>query len=205
MTDLGTARMLDAYIEQRVSPRLFLSSFFRTTPKSFHNAEHVEVDLRRGEPYIAIPVPSVNSGARKIEANKGTNKAFVPPVYDLETTINAWSTGQRQLGQNPFDDPNFRENARTEAFQNLGIIEDMVRRGLEVQASQIFTNGKLDLRDTSNNSIYTIDFLPKASHFATVTTDWAADGSTGDPEADIDSLATVVRRDGKQDPTDLVF
>jgi hypothetical protein len=39
----------------------------------------------------------------------------------------------------------------------------------------------------------------------TVTTPWAGDGTPGDPLADIEALATVVRRDGKMDPKRLIF
>jgi hypothetical protein len=148
----STSRMLDAYIEQRVSPRLFLSSFFRTTPKSFHQSDTVQVDIKRGEPYIAVPVAGVNGGARKVEDTKFTNKEYTPPKYDLEAPITAWSTGERQIGATPFEDPNFRENARNQAFNILGTIEDMVRRGGELQCSQIFQTGKLDLKDAAGTA-----------------------------------------------------
>lgn len=205
MTGQQTSRMLDAYIEQRVSPRLFLSSFFRTTPKSFHTSETVQVDIKRGDPYIAVPVTGKNGGARKVEDTKFTNKEYVPPTYKLESPIEAWSTGERQPGQNPFDDPVFRENARNQAFAIGNTMEDMLRRGLEVQASQIFQTGKLNLTDSSGNSVYVLDFLPKATHFPTVTTDWADDGTSGDPESDLDSLFSVIRTDGKQNVTDAIF
>src|SRR5688572_24911099 len=120
MSDASTTRMLDAYIERRVSPPLFLSSFFRVSPRSFHNSEHVELDIRRGEPYLAIPVQSVTSGARKHEATVYTNKKFTPPVYDLESTISAWTTSQRRPGSDPFEDPNFRRAALDEAFGIMG-------------------------------------------------------------------------------------
>jgi hypothetical protein len=204
MSDNGTIRMLQAYIEQRVSPRLFLTSFFRLTQDGIHNSEFVEVDIKRGEPRIAIPVPSISSGARKVEASKHTNKKFKPPVYDLETTISAWSTAQRQVGQDPFQDPNFRRAARDEAFRNLGELEDMIRRAVEVQGSQILSTGTVTLKDEDNATVYTLDFEAKTTHFTTPTA-WAADGNTGDPLANISDLAEVIRRDGKQVVTDLVF
>lgn len=204
MTGQNTSRMLDAYIEARVSPRLFLSSFFKTTSKSFHSAKTVQFDVARGEPHVAVPIPGEH-GFRKIEKTKSTNKELIPPRYALEAPIEAWSTGERQAGQNPFDDPNFRENARNQAFNIGEEAENMIRRGIELQASQIFQTGKLLIKDSTNTTVFDLDFLPKATHFPTVTTDWHAAGSAGDPEADLDALATVIRRDGKQNPTDLVF
>lgn len=205
MTDASTTRMLSAYEEQRSSPTLFLSSFFSATSGSFHNAEAVELDIRRGEPIIAIPVPSVESGARKHESSKYTNKKYIPPVYDLEAVISAWSTSQRQAGQNPFDDPQFRVNARNGAFRILNELEDMLQRAIEVQASQIFQTGAIDLKDAANKTIFGLDFEMRGTHIITVNPVWAADGATGAPITDIDNAVQVMRRDGKQNPTDLVF
>jgi hypothetical protein len=196
--------MLEAYIERRVSPQLFLSSFFRTSPRSFHNSEHVEVDIRRGEPYLAIPVQSVTSGARKHEVSLYTNKKFTPPVYDLEVSISAWSTSQRQPGITPFQDVNFRQAATDEAFRSLNELEDMLRRAVELQASQIFQTGVVTLTDAASATIYTLDFQARPSHFV-ITTPWAADGSTGDPLGDIESMGIKIRRDGKMNATDLVL
>lgn len=204
MSDASTTRMLEAYIEQRTSPPLFLSSFFRTTPRSFHNSEHVEVDIRRGEPVLALPVQSLTSGTRKVEDSVYTNKKFTPPVYDLETTISAWSTSRRQPGVDPFQDVSFRQAAMNEAFHMLGTLEDMLRRAIELQASQILQTGIVTLTDASGVTLYTLDFQARTSHFVT-TTAWAADGTTGDPIGDISALGINLRRNGKMRPSDLVF
>lgn len=196
--------MLDAYIEQRQSPQLFLSSFFKTTPKSFHSSEHVEVDTRRSEPHIAVPVASVDSGARVVEATKYVNEKFTPPVYDLETKISAWSTKERQPGVDPFEDPDFRANARSEAFYNLSQLEEMLRRAVELQASQIFQTGVVTLKDKNGTTLFTLDYGCRPSHYVT-TTAWAADGSTGNPLADIGAMGQQLRTHGKLAPTDLLF
>jgi hypothetical protein len=196
--------MLDAYIERRSSPPLFFSSFFRVSPRSFHNSEFIEVDIRRGEPHIAIPVPSVTSGARKYEASLYENRKFKPPVYDTEAGISAWTTSLRRPGVDPFQDVDFRRAALDEAFLILGDLEDMTRRSVELQASQILQTGVVDLRDKTGTVIYTLDFGARPSHFVT-TTPWAADGNSGDPFADIDALATELRTHGKLVPTDLAF
>jgi hypothetical protein len=204
MSDASTTRMLDAYIEQRQSVPMFLSSFFKTTPRSFHNSEYVEVDIRRAEPYLAIPVQSVESGTRKHEASVYTNKKHKPPVYDMETSISAYTASKRQPGVNPFQDPNFRAAALSEAFVNLGELEDMIRRAVELQASQIFQTGVISLKDATGAEIFGLDFGMRPTHLVT-TTAWAADGSTGDPFTDIENLGIELRRHGKLPATDLIF
>lgn len=204
MSDASTTLMIEAYIEQSSATPLFLSGFFPTTPRSFHDSEHIEEDVRRGEPYLAIPVPSVQSGARKHEASVYTNKKYTPPVYDLEGTISAWSTSKRRPGVDPFQDPNFQDSAMEEAFRLLRELEGMLRRAVEFQASQILQTGVITLRDSSNAVIYNLDFNARPSHFVT-TTAWAADGNSGDPFADIDALASELRTHGKLPPTDIAF
>lgn len=204
MSDASTTRMLEAYIEQQSSPPLFLSSFFRTTPRSFHNSEFVEVDIRRGEPHLAIPVQSLTAGARKHELSEYTNKKFKPPVYDLEVTLSAWSSSMRSPGATPFDDVDFRRNALSAAFRSLGELESMLRRAVEYQASQIFQTGVIALTDKNGAALYDLNFGARPTHFV-VTTPWAADGTSGDPFGDIDGLATDIRRHGKLPPTDIIF
>ncbi len=204
MSDNSTTRMLDAYIEQRNAPKLFLSSLFQTPERNFHNAEHVKIDVRRGEPVIAVPVPNIQAGARKHLASQYTNKKYTPAVYDLETTLSAWSSTKRQPGEDPFQNPEFRRNVLAESFRILGEQEDMIHRGIELQCSQIFQTGKLELNDKDGNLQYEIDFGVKPTHLITPTP-WAADGTTGNPLKDIDDAGVVVRRDGKHNPTDLIF
>jgi hypothetical protein len=196
--------MLDAYIERRVSPKMFLTSFFGLSPRGIHSSEHVEIDVRRGEPRIAIPVPSITAGARKVENSKYQNKKLIPAVIKLEGSISAWSTGKRRPGMTAFEDPDFRRAAMDEAFTVLNDCEDMTRRTVELMAAQALQTGRIDLKDSANVTVYPIDFEARPSHYI-VTTPWAADGSTGNPLADLDAGCRVVRRDGKSRPTDVIF
>src|SRR5687767_10614515 len=105
MSDASTTRMLAAYIQRRVSPPLFLSSFFTTTPRSFHNSEHIELDIGPGEPYLALPVQSVTIAARKHESGECTINRFMPLVDGLEGAVAAWTAPQRRPGVDPFQVP----------------------------------------------------------------------------------------------------
>lgn len=204
MSDNSNTRMLEAYEEQRNMSPLFLSSHFRTPPENFHSSEKVEIDVRRGEPRIAIPLPNIQSGARKHERSKYVNHGYTPPVYDQEVDISAYSTSKRLPGQDPFQSPDFRKNALAEALSALRETEEMIRLAVELQCGQIFGSGVITQVDANGVTIHTEDFKLKATHFVQVSTPWGADGS-GDPFADIIALEQVVRRDGKKKPKKLVF
>lgn len=204
MSDDSTTRMLDAYVERRVSPSMFFTSLFGLNPRGIHSSEFVEQDVRRGEPRIAIPVPSITSGARKVENTDYQNVKYKPAVIKLESTISAWSTTKRRPGVNPFEDPDFIRAATSEAFQAVNDCEDMTRRTVELMAAQIFQTGKIALKDSGNVTIYPVDFGARPSHYLT-TTQWAANGASGDPIKDIAAMCKTIRRNGKRRPTDIVF
>ena len=202
--DASTTRLLDAYIEQRSLPQQFLTSFFKLSPRGIYNGEYVEVDLRRSEPRIAVPVPSLESGARKVENTTYDNKKWKAPVYKEETTISASTSDKREIGHDSFEDPDFRRNVLGQAFRAMTNLEERAQLAVELQASQVLQTGAVTLKDELNGTVYSLDFQPRASHFVTPTP-WAEDGSTGDPEAAIGGLADQLRTHGKQDPTDVIL
>jgi hypothetical protein len=175
------------------------------TPRNFHNTEKVELDIIRDEEDIAIVVQDLSAGARHNESTLYTNKAFTPPIYKEQGAINAYNMIKRAPGADPFQDPNFGENATNEAFRIFRKLEKKIRRSIELMAAQVLQTGALTLIDDAGVSLYTLDFQAKSTHKATVTTTWAVDGATGAPLADLAALALVVRRDGKKQPTKLLF
>ena len=203
MSDESTKRMLSAYIERAPRPR-FLSGFFKSPPENFHNTEEVEIDIERDGEDVAVVVTDLQVGARSNESNIFTNKLFKPPIFDEDVPITAYKLLNRQAGQSPFDNPDFAANALRQAFTGFRKIQNKIGRSIEQMASQVFQTGILTLTD-GTNTLYSLDFKPKATHFVTVSTDWAADGLTGDPLGDLASLAEVLRTDGKKDPTKMIF
>lgn len=204
MSDASTTRMIDMYMEEAEAP-MFLSGFFQSPQRNFHHSEKVEIDILRDDEAVAVVVQDLTTGARQNESTKYTNKGFTPPIFDEEGTISAYDLIKRQAGQDPFQDPNFGANALLEAFRVFRRLEKKIRRAVELMASQVLQTGELTLIDQSGNSVYVLDFQPKSTHFVTVSTSWATDGSTGAPLADLSSLAAVLRRDGKRKPNRLVF
>src|SRR5690606_32584949 len=119
--------------------------------------------------------------------------------------IHAYDMIKRRPGVDPFQDPNFGLAASEDAFRIFRKLERKIRRSIELMASQVLQTGTLTLVDSAGVTLYTLDFQAKNTHITTVSTTWAADGTTGDPLGDLSALADTVRRDGKHVPTDLDF
>jgi hypothetical protein len=191
------------YLEESEAP-LFLSGFFRSPPENFHTTEEVEFDVQRDSEQVAIVIKDLSLPPNHNESTLYTNKRLKPPIYDEEGAVTAFDMIQRQPGQSVNMSPNFLANATRQAFAIFRKLENKIRRSIELQAAQVLQTGQLTLIDKGGVSVYTLDFGPKGTHFVTPTA-WATDGSTGDPLADIESLGTVVRRDGKRVPNRLLF
>jgi len=197
MSDLTTKVMLDKYVEDR-EPIGFLAGQFQSPPKNFHNKEEIEIDIKRNGRKIAIAVVNLSTGARLNSSDLFTNKAYKPAIYREAASINAHDLFKRDMGQNPFEDYDFQMKA-VERGIDVGIeMSSKIMRALEVQASQVFQTGKITLVDELNNDVYEIDFIPKTSHFPSVSVTW---GQTGDSKiSDIGSLCRQIKTDGKLTP-----
>ena len=204
MSDKSNARMLDLYMEEAEAP-LFLSGMFQSPPRNFFSTEKVEIDVIRDEEDVAIVIKDLATGAHMNESSKYVNKSFTPPIFKEAAAINAFDMIKRQAGQTPFEDPNFALNATTQAFAVFRKLERKIRRSIELMCSQVLQTGTVTLTDAAGVDLYTLDFGSKTSHMATVGTAWATNGSTGTPLADLEALASVVRRDGKKNPNKLTF
>jgi hypothetical protein len=196
--------MIDFYMEE-ATPLMFLAGFFRTPDNNFYTSEEVEIDIRRAREKIAIVVQDIKAGARENEATYYTNKGFIPPVFREAGTINAYDLMKRRAGQVDFTDPNFTAAVTEDVFHIARILEDKIRRSIELMCAQVLQQGIVTLIDDSGAALYTLDFQMKATHKKTVTTTWATDGTTGTPITDLADLAGVVRRDGKVNPNKLIF
>jgi len=203
MSDRSNTRLISAYLEESPAP-LFLAGMFQTPPQNIHMTEKIEVDVMRDAEDIAVVIEDFTAGQRENEATAYVNKGFTPPIYDEVGTITAYDAIRRLPGQNPFDNPDYASNATQQAFRIFRKLENKIRRAIEVMASQVFQTGVLTLKDSSGNTLYTLDFGMKSSHKITPTA-WAADGSTGAPLTDIDGAGTVVRQDGKKMPDTVIF
>lgn len=202
MNNGSTQRMIEMYMEEADAP-MFLSGFFQSPPRNFHTTELVTIDVERDDEDVAIVVQNLKAGARQNESSKYTSKGFTPPIFDEEGAITSYDLLKRQAGVDPFRDPEYLATAIEEAFKIFRKLEKKIRRTVELMGSQVLQSGVLTLRDAAGTALYTLDFVPKATHFPTAGTAWGSSGY--DPLANLDALATVVRRDGKRVPNRLIF
>lgn len=203
MSDKSTIQLIDLYLEDASAP-MFLSGFFRSPPQNFHTTEFVEIDIQRDGEDVAIAIQDLSLPANRNDSSVYSNKRLAPPIYDEEGAVTAFDMIQRVPGQNPFTNPNYAANATRQAFTIFRKLENKIRRAIELQASQVLQTGQLNLINKAGVVVYTIDFSPKNTHFVTPTA-WAANGSTGDPLADLASITNVIRRDGKREPKRATF
>ena len=199
---LTTTKLLKKY-EQSRQPQGFLSSFFTVDSESFHTSSEVAYDVIRTEEDVAVPLPDKSTGYHEISMDQYTAKEFKVPVYKLSIPIKAVDQQHRQAGNNPFEDPNFLASAMDQAARGYRKITNMIKRAVELQASQIWQTGKVDLIDRVNNSVYTLDFKPKSTHFPTAVTPW----STADAPIlnDLKLLANVIRTDGQSETNEMTI
>lgn len=203
MSDTTTRRLIDAYAQGAADPVMFLTGFFQSPAVNFYNSEEVEIDIIRDDEDIAIVLEDISQGYRLNTNDLYTNKSFKPPAYKEAVPINSFDLIKRMPGQDPFQNPDYRSAVITRMFSAMTLVERKIRRALELQAAQILQTGRLTLRDSAGNSLFTMNFSPKTTHFPTVTTAWTASGST--PLADLNSLAEVIRNDGLTDPDQLIM
>lgn len=205
MSDAATKRMLAPFVEEAPAPT-FLASWFKSPPENYHNSETVELDIERdGEDVAVVVTGGPGNGQNENEDSLFSNKELTPPEYDEVLTIKASKLLKRNPGENPFADPNYQASAILRTFKGFRKLQAKIRRGIEVMASQVLQTGQLTLINKAGVTAYTLDFSPKSAHFAAVGTAWSADGQTGDPMADIQARAAVVRANGHRSPDTLIF
>ncbi|AAQ96475.1 hypothetical protein [Vibrio phage VP16T] len=194
---------VQAFLERR-SPTMFLSSMFTTKPGGIYYGKTVEIDVKRFAENVAVVVTKL-SGPNFNDASLISTKEFEPPEYGEAFATDVDDLLQRLLGVNPYDDANIAYSSKLVGRLMDYFMEanDMIMRGIELQASQILQTGRLSLIDRAGEVAYEIDYSPKATHFPTTATAWSDDGA--DPLADLESLFGVIRADGKVNPDMIIM
>ena len=202
MSDTTTKVMLAAY-EQDAEPTMFLSGTFQSPRRNFHNSEEVEIDIIRSEEDIAIAIQDISSGPRLNSEDIYTNKGFKPPLFKEAGAINAHTLMKRMPGEDPFQTVDFQANAMKRGVKLGNKLQRKIQRATEAQSAQVYTTGVVTLIDGSGNTIYSIDYKPKVTHFPTVGTPWNNAAAT--MLDDIRGLANVIRTDGLHNPDMLIM
>ncbi|AUR81574.1 major capsid protein E [Vibrio phage 1.009.O._10N.261.51.C9] len=203
MANARATGWLQAFLERR-SPTMFLSGMFTTKPGGIYYGKTIEIDVKRFGEHVAVVVTKL-AGPNFNDASLITTKEFEPPEYGEAFATDVDDLVERLLGVDPYADANVAYTAKLigRLMDYFMEANDMIMRGLELQASQILQTGRLNLIDRDGASKYTLDFAPKATHFPTVTTAWSDDGA--DPIDDLRALFEVIRGDGKVNPDMLIM
>jgi len=197
MSTKVTSVMLEKYKDD-AEPIGFLAGQFTVPVGGFHNSEQVEIDVQRGSRKIAIAVQDLSTGARMNSSELFTNKSFKPAILRESAVINAFDLISRNAGEDPFESPEFQENAIVKAVSVGTEMNEKIQRTIELQCSQVLQTGKILLSDAASSTIYELDFKAKVSHFPTVAITWGAAGDT--KINDLLTLCKEINKDGKRRP-----
>lgn len=183
----------------------FLSTFFTTPPDAFTDADTISLDIIRSGEEVAPAVQDLATGAITLVEDKFTNKEIPFPTYALDSPVSIHQLMQRQPGETAIitDRVNWLGRLARILVPKFALMTAMIRRSIELQASQVLQTGIIILTDEKGNPTYKLDLKPKATHFPTVTTSWGAAGY--EPLKDINALADVIRDDGQCDVASLIF
>ena len=183
----------------------FLSSFFKTKDEDFTDAEFVDIDIVRSGETVAPVLRNLRTGAVAISDDVFTGKQVRPPVYMLERTVNIFDLMKRQPGENQFKEiGDWVARLVAVIRRAFELMYGMIKRSIELQASQVLQTGTVTLTDEKGNVLdINLDFKPKATHFPSVTTSWGKTGAT--PLKDLEALCDAIRDDGLVDATTAIF
>lgn len=183
----------------------FLSRQFTMKPGGNYKGGKVAVDIERSGEDVAIAITKC-SGPNLNDIDEWTTKEFEPPAYGEAFPVDVCDLITRMAGVDQFTDAYNSYVAQLMAKVSKGFImvDEKIRRAVELQASQILQTGQLNLTNSAGDTVYSVDFKPKATHFPTVGASWSS-GTSVDAIGDLESLASVIRADGKVDPDQLIF
>lgn len=200
-------RMLRAFQQMpNIDKNMWVSTFFTTTPEDISNAEFVTLDIVRSDEDMAPVLTDISTGAHIISEDIYTNKTIKPPAMALKEPFNVFDLTKRMPGETEYDAANrdYQAALRTRILRSWAKMSNMIKRTIEVQASQILQTGTLTLPDKDGNARYLLDYKPKATHFPTTSVAWSNVGSAA-PLDDLEALADVIRDDGLVDARNIVM
>ena len=186
-------------------PSGFLSRRFTVKPGGMYNGGKVAIDIQRFGEDVAVAVKKC-TGSNLNDIDEFTTKEFTPPNYGEAFPIDVCDLMDRMAGVDPFTAAynDYASQLMAKMAQGFMLVDDKIQRAVELQASQILQTGQLTLTNSSGDTVYDLDFKPKATHFPTVGTAWSS-AATCTPIDDLQALGNVIRSDGKVNPNRLTF
>jgi hypothetical protein len=189
---------------QMRSPNGFLSRFFTIKPGGVYNGDKVAIDIQRFGEAVAIAIRK-STGPNLNDFDQFTTKEFTPPAYGEAFPLDVSDLLNRMAGVDPYTAAYTEYAGQLVAMmaQGFTLVDDKIKRAVELQASQVLQTGKLILTDAAGATVYELDFKPKSTHFPNVAVAWSDAAAV--PLADLEALAKIVRSDGKVNPDLLIM
>lgn len=172
-----TVQMLTAYFENIETPDMLEGMFSVPAVGGFHNKDKVAYDSKYSSETTPKPVESTASSYVENQFNGYVAAEAEPPVYKESFTVPASEVENIAIGKNPFEAINFGAAALEKINNGLLSLTERTRRALELQASQIFSTGKLLLSRTTG-SLFNLDFNISDDQFVVPAIAWGSASHT---------------------------
>ena len=196
-----TIKMLQAYMDESPAP-MFLTSHFQAPADNYHNANKIEFHIQSSDGQVAVPLNNAGDGYRANHTGGFVGKEFNIPVFKESETFSALDMTKQSVGSNIYDDPIFQQNIVKRALWSARVLENKIRRAMELQASQILTLGTITSVDAANATVFTENFGALNTHFTTAGTVWSG---SGHPVADLVILADLIAQDSYLPPDKVIM
>lgn len=178
---------LAAIYADHMSPTGFLRSFFPSVEKG---SKIINIEVQRGFEKVAVDVQRGETGNRN-QFTQATQKQFVPPYYNENFDVT-----QLDIYNQMFRDGQVSASVFGQFVETVGekttALTDKIERAYEVQVSQVFQTGIVNLKKGVN-----IDFKRKGASLVAYNSahNWADD--TVDPRKIIIQGCEFLRQEGK--------
>lgn len=168
-----TASMLSAYKED-IPVQGLLTSFYKVpTLGGIHNQDEVEYDSQIEDELVANPVDNAGSNYNVNDFSGFDKDKVAPPSYKEAVEIPASKLSKLQAGQNIYKNVDFQMNGTQLVIDSMSKLQNKIKRSLELQASQIFTTGKLAIPGIDGNEQFDLDFGFDQTRFFDADTAWS--------------------------------
>lgn len=187
----------------QINKRGFFSTFFKTEAEDYTQTDEVEIDIVRSGNKVSPVLKNGKTGAVLVSAEDFSTKKFKPPVISLAYPVDLYQLMERQPGEKDYDQLGSWSGRLFNIIKNSFVrMHNMIKETIELQASQILQTGTVTLEDEDGQSVYTLAYPVKGTHFPDAVS-WSSDSAT--PLDDIASLCDAINDDGKVDPAIAIF